>query len=251
MEISLKGKVNYKNFSSILGLVNNVNIVDLNGVEQGQIKNVNIDKVTLEQYCNFLKVSHFLPKDEFNLTNISMIGKYNVIQLTDLPRGKYYISTDTIEENAIDENVNNIEQIDEIFNEIQQSSNTVLIKNKSNDEIAIGNFDPKIYKVFYLKNISGDTKTPTINLTYENNNSIIIIENTKANFIINNESINRVECANRNDINEDILVPDEEIIEGFSCMCKKTSPFQILLIAVIIYIFFKLLTQRETIKLFD
>lgn len=251
MKINLKGKVNYKNFSSILSLTNNINTVDLNGVEQGQIKNVNIDKVTLAQYCNLLKVSHFLPEDEFNLTNISMIGKYNVIQLTDIPKGKYYISTDTLEENVLDENLNNIEQIDEIFNEIQQSNNTVLIKNKSNDKITIGNFDPKIYKVFYLKNISGDTKTPTINLTYENNNSIIIIENTKANFIINNESKNRIQCANNNIIDEDILVANEETIEGFSCMCKKTSPFQMLLIAVVIYIFFKLLTQRETIKLFN
>tara|TARA_B100000524_G_scaffold336907_1_gene227182 strand:+ start:487 stop:1242 length:756 start_codon:yes stop_codon:yes gene_type:complete len=251
MHINIKDKVNYKNFSSILGLINNVNIVDLNGLDQGQIKNVNIDNVTLEQYCNFLNVSHFSPKDEFNLTNISMIGKYNVIKLTDLPRGKYYLSTDTIEENVLDENLNNVEQIDEIFTEIQQSSNTILIKNKSNDEIAIGNFDPKIYKVFYLKNISGDTKTPTINLTYENNNCVIIAENTKANFIINNESINRVHCANNNITDENILVPDEEIIEGFSCLCKKTSPFQMLLIAVVIYIFFKLLTERETIKLFN
>ena len=57
MHINIKDKVNYKNFSSILGLINNVNIVDLNGLDQGQIKNVNIDNVTLEQYCNFLNVS--------------------------------------------------------------------------------------------------------------------------------------------------------------------------------------------------
>ncbi len=246
MEINLKDKITYKNLYGILSLISNVNTLDLNGVEKGPISKVNINNVTLEQYCNYLKISHFLPKNNFTLKNIKLTGKYNIIQLVDLPRGKYYISTDKFDEEDLDENVTNTNQIDKVLNEIKDSDNTVLLKNKSNDKINIGNFDPQVYKIYYLKNLSGDSKTPTINLTYENNNTIIIVENTKANFVIHNESPNRIHCAK----DENVEVESEELIEGFGETCKPTSTFQVILILMIIFIFYKLLTQRQTIKLF-
>ena len=67
---NLKDKITYKNLSGILSLINNVNTLDLNGVEKGPISKVDINNVTLEQYCNYLKISHFLPKNNFTLKNI-------------------------------------------------------------------------------------------------------------------------------------------------------------------------------------
>ena len=46
---------------------------------------------------------------------------------------------------------------------IKNNLATLLVKNKSHDKFEIRDYDLKKYKIYYFKNISGDTKTPIIN----------------------------------------------------------------------------------------
>ena len=119
MLINIKDKVNHNNFVTILKLIEGTNSIDVTGKDKGEINNVNIKNITMEQYCNIFQASHFTPNNKFNLTNINMDGKFNIIELTDLPKGTYIFDIkNNFEEDANSEENNaqlSLDKIDKIF----------------------------------------------------------------------------------------------------------------------------------------
>ena len=171
MLINIKDKVNYKNFITILKLIEGVNSIDVTGKDKGEINNVDIKNIIMEQYCNIFQASHFTPNNKFNLTNIYMDGKYNIIELTDLPKGTYIFDFKNNFEEDTNSKVNStkvpFDKIDKILKTIEKSDKTLLLKNKSHNKFEITDHDLKRYKVYYLKNVSGDTQIPIININYK------------------------------------------------------------------------------------
>ena len=305
MLINIKDKVDYKNFITILKLMEGTNSIDVTGKDKGKINNVNIKNIIMEQYCNIFQASHFTPNNKFNLTNINMDGRFNIIELIDLPKGTYIFDIKNNFEEDTNSEVNNtqvpLDKIDKILKTIEKSDKTLLVKNKSHNNFEIKDYDLKEYKVYYLKNISGDSRTPTINIDYHHDNLKLIVDSTVARIIVNNKSTSRIdhkkilknkiidEEVNMDEMDEldemyemDELDEMDEIerftkeeeemeeldeieqftgeeedenemeeegeIETFGNSC--TSSGQTILILIILFFVFKLVTRRQTIKLF-
>lgn len=196
MLINVKDKINYKNFITVLKLFDEANSIDVTGKDKGEINNVNIKNITMEQYCNIFQASHFTPNKKFELTNINMDGRFNIIELTDLPKGRFVFKV----KNSFEEDVNSevgcnqvsLDKIDKILKTIERQEKTYLIKNKSHDKFDINHLDLNKYRVHFLKNISGDTMVPLININYNHDNLKLILDNTVGTIVINNISEPRI-----------------------------------------------------------
>ena len=253
MIINLEDKIKHENLSTVLELIEDVNVFKTTGKDKSVVKNVNIKNITLKKYCNVFKVSHFHPTKSFNLTDITMEGKYNVIELTDLPKGKFVFNIRSPSNNEDDE----MEQkIDNLFKSLEDggaAGQVVTFKNKTNDNINIGNYDYDKYKLYYVRNLKGKDKMLNLTINYEHNNLKLVLDNINATVVINNLSDSRISCVSE----DEILDLDEEEedehreIENFGNSKKCTSGGEIILIALIIFAVFKIVTKRQIIKIFD
>merc|ERR1711871_867614 len=92
MKIDIKDKINYNNFTTILSLFKSVKSLNLTGKDKKKLKKAIIEDIVLDEYCNMLRLSHFRQMKKFIIRNINLNGRYNVIELIDIPKGKFRIS---------------------------------------------------------------------------------------------------------------------------------------------------------------
>lgn len=252
LTINLKD-VTLQNYTAILSLIKGLNSRTINGADMNALNNADIVDIEMNNFCNIFQVKHMTPKVNFVLTDITLIGKYNLINLKDLPKGTF-----TIKVNKSVDAVNNLlsiekrENIDLIFDKLSPTcpvSGVFLVKDQStSQQINITNLDYTENKVVYLKDINGGTSVDDvepaakIELTYDHNKLYLICENVNANITIYNESRQRV-------INVDKCTNIETFTSSNNITC--TSGGEKLIIALIIFAVYKLLTKREIIKIFE
>jgi|UniRef100_A0A6C0IV52 hypothetical protein len=270
LTINLKD-VNLENYTTILSLIKGLNMRTINGADMRSLTNVSIKMIQMKNFCNIFHVKHLTPKGKFELTNIYLKGKYNLINLIDLPKGTFQItvhkSDDTIDNLLSSEKRENIDLIFDKLSSKCEVSRVLLIKDKSEDfQIDNSELDYTKNKVVYLKDINGvePTAYATIDLTYDHNKLYLICENVNAIININNQSEPRVGYYDKSKQNHtgnpDVIthnqfnIPNRHTqLDTFtnSSNITCTSGGEKLVIALIIFAIYKLLTKRQIIKIFE
>jgi len=100
VKIDIKNKINYKNFTTILSMLDNVDKIELSDLYN--------NKKSLNKFCNLVKLKNIDPNIPLINLNIEMKGRYNIIELTDIPKGelnfnisKKYDLIKTLEEDEV------------------------------------------------------------------------------------------------------------------------------------------------------
>jgi len=274
--INLKD-VNIQNYTAILSLIKDLNIKTIDGAEMRSLKNVSIENISMNNFCNIFEVKHMTPENEFKLSGINLKGKYNLINLIDLPKGTFRITVNKSDSNLDSKlSIEKRENLDMIFDKFTPEckvSGILLTKEKSTaEEININKEDINKNKVVYLKDINGANpiEFAKINLTYDHNKLHLICENVNAFIIINNESEPRVGSITQQGVITQQVASTQQAastqqvdttqqasstqqvdtftnLENISC----TSTGEKLIIALIIFAVYKLLTKRQLIKIFE
>jgi hypothetical protein len=254
-------KVSYETYNTIIDLIGGFNRVSVNGVTLGSMDHVEIKDNKLKNYCNKFTVKHFYPKEKgIVIKNNTMVGKYNLINLVDLKKGSYSFKIRKSNEkinNAL--TFNKKEMANTVFSALKNhgaAGHVKVIKDiTTRKNIIIGGYDIKKNKVLYLQNISGkDGKPVNIDITYEDNHIQLVCENVNANINLHNKSEPRiVPCTKLNkEVEEDNKERIIRINEGFSSTNNGcTSGKEMIIIGVIIFLVYKMLTKRTIIKLFE
>ena len=247
-------KISYETYNTVLQLIGGLNKVTIDGITMGEMKNVVIKDNNFKNYCNKITIKHIHPKNkELEISNNTLIGKYNLINLIDLKSGEYSFnvrkSTNKIDNVVSEHKKGMIRSVFSTLRGLGKIGHVRLIKDQTtNKPILIGGLDYEKNKVLYLKNISGEKSKPAnITITYEHNNLQLICDNVNANITIRNKSQERiVPCKNEKEKEK------EKVKEGFSIAGKDcTSGKEMLIIGLIIFLVYKMLTKRTIIKLFE
>ena len=274
--INLKD-VNIQNYTAILSLIKDLNIKTIDGAEMRSLKNVSIENISMNNFCNIFEVKHMTPENKFKLSGINLKGKYNLINLIDLPKGTFRITVNKSDGNLDSKlSIEKRENLDMIFDKFTPEckvSGILLTKEQSTtEEINISKGDINENKVVYLKDINGvnPNEFAKINLTYDHNKLHLICENVNAFIIINNESEPRVGSITQQGVITQQVASTQQAastqqvdttqqasstqqvdtftnLENISC----TSTGEKLIIALIIFAVYKLLTKRQLIKIFE
>lgn len=254
--ISFKlNKISYETYNTILDLIGGFNKVSVNGVTMGTMKNVEIKDNEMKNFCNKFTIKHMFPKEgDLIIKNNKMTGKYNLINLSDIKKGVFTFKVRKATEKIKDTLSNSKKEMaNTVFNTLKnqgEQGHIKIIKNiETNKDIIIGGFDINKNKVLYLKNISGKNDKPAnIEITYEHNHIQIVCENVNANIKINNQSMPRIKpCVNEKEDNNKKVIKEGFSITNNGC----TSGKEMIVIALIIFLVYKMLTKRTIIKLFE
>lgn len=214
-----------------------------------------IDDIKLKSYCNIFDIKNINLVDKskkIESKNIVLEGKYNIISLSNLQKGKFEIKSvgNTLEKdikkikiiNKIDKMFsvieNNVKEVNEYNKNIKTNLDFLYFDKKStnNKKLMIENISPSL-KTIYLKNISKD-----IVINYNTNNIKIILENVNAKVILlNNSELTSFNCIKEKSKNKEQF--------GNSLKNSCTNKGQSIIILIAIYFLFTMLTKKQVIKL--
>ena len=111
VKIDIENKINFKNFTTILSMIESVDKIEST--------DLNTSKKMLNGYCNLVSLKNINPNTPIVNLNIEMKGKYNIIELIDIPKGELnctisnnYDLTKTLEDDEIDEEIESFSNVD-------------------------------------------------------------------------------------------------------------------------------------------
>lgn len=235
--------INFRNFTKILDSIEGVKTIKLTGKDY-KSKKVFIEDVNMNNYCNMISLKNFYSKKQFNLRNISMSGKYNIIELTNIPKGTFTISIDNeLNQGMMSEESNQNKKVDNVLKKLKKKSydgKILIVENCKTDDITIDNVDLDKARVYYLTDIEAKTENKIVDLyvNYTHGRLILILENIKANLVINNTSDKLVR---KNKVKENF--ENQIMIENFKNTRNYTSYLEIIIILFILFIVYKILTK--------
>ena len=237
--------INFRNFTKILDSIEGVKTIKLTGKDYPS-EEVLIEDVNMNKFFNMITLKNFYSKKQFNLRNISMSGKYNIIELTNIPKGTFTISIDNeLNQGIMYEQFNQNKKVDNVLKKLKKKSydgKILIVENCKTDDITIDNVDLDKAKVYYLTDIEAKTenKSVDLNINYNHGRLILVLENIKANLVINNTSD---KIIRKNMIEEDEYFKNQIMIENFKNTRNYTSYLEIIIIIFILFIVYKILTK--------
>lgn len=235
--------INFRNFTKILDSIEGIKTIKLTGKDYPS-EEVLIEDVNMNNYCNMISLKNFYSKKQFNLRNISMSGKYNIIELTNIPKGTFTISINNeLNQRMMSEESNQNKKVDNVLKKLKKKSydgKILIVENCKTDDITIDNVDLDKARVYYLTDIEAKTENKIVDLyvNYTHGRLILILENIKANLVINNTSDKLVR---KNKVKENF--ENQIMIENFKNTRNYTSYLEIIIILFILFIVYKILTK--------
>ena len=204
MLLNLKESINKNNFIPILETQKSVNHMNLSGIGKGQIKKSEFEDINLENYCNIFRVKHIRPSEKFTIMNIHMTGRYNIIELTNIPQGKFTFKINPLNKDY--KKKKDTKNIDNIFHYVSKLKEHNVIDGKleiykkpfecnTKKEVHINykkkDFENSDIEGDYFKNINiTEDCNGAINkkISYDHNNLRLIFDNANVLLTINNNS---------------------------------------------------------------
>jgi len=184
VKIDIENKINYKNFTTILSMLENVDKIELNDLL--------VNKKTTTSYCNLVSLKNINPNTPIANLNIEMKGKYNIIELIDIPKGelnfnisKKYDLTSTLEEDEVSvddeiEGFSDINSEEESYGELLDGNLSEEIQDKFLDELE----DGEIVEDYPETNEEVDEEVKSKNLSTGERYSKKFLQNKKINLIM-------------------------------------------------------------------
>lgn len=260
MFIDLEKLVTEKNFIYLLDLISNIEHgVSIVGIFGDLTKVPCIGKInnnSLESHSNVFKLNN-LYSDDLQITNNTLKGKYNVIELFNIKGGEYEFIIEDFnhiknnEELMETSKLVKINDINKIFKKLfSLKNNIIIIENIDSKEDIIIDFDldTSDSKIIYFKNVK---TSKNIIIKYSSNNITAIFEGVNQNVIFKNDfTVDNLCKENYSILSSDKFVKEEKEIEEFSNSNSNSKLLETIVMIALIYLIFKMMFgKKEIIKL--